>query len=644
MSARRVNIRAFESGMEKIARMLSEKWGVKVIFRANECKTDGKTVWLPVIPDDASDEFLGAIQGFLDHEVGHIVYSQFSTLKKLTSNDRKLFLLTDAIEDVRIEEKMGAWWRGCQVNIDKCNEWAHAKVQERWAELSEFGQWVLGINVYLKNRAQPERGAPMQREEDWLVENSLDVWNRVLKVRDLLDRFPREFDFSSDYEKRATDRVLDLAREIMDRAGEEEEPDQTLGCPECGSESLTQVSSSNTSIVYTCDDCGEELEISLGDSGSGFDGPTILLPGHSSSEEEGHSSSEEEGDSSTSGSAWLDDVTDDELDSDQNVTDVHKMIQSQAKIECDDSGDYMIYTTDGDVFERITEGDRVQYQRMMSEVRSIVGPITRRLKMTLMANNQTRWDRGKTRGSLNSRAIHRIGLAEAGVIQNPRCFQRKASQVDFNTAVSMTIDHSGSMSGYNLRLAGQTAIILGEVLDSLGIPFEVLGHSTTDFRTGDRRYRAATDADRRTYSRWGNLWIGEYKSFGESWSTARTRLVRSEYNCQANSFDGEVTRLALRRNILAGDYSRRILFELKDGAPCPNVYQVSGFRHEEYLKQTVREAMGMGFEVIGVGMGTDAVKEYYPDYVVVNDMQSLASTCMTELSRLLMKGYRKVAA
>ena len=644
MVARRANVRAFESGMEKIARMLSEKWGVKVIFRANECKTDGKTVWLPVIPDDASGEFLAAIQGFLDHEVGHIVYSQFTTLKKIGGR-KKLFLLTDAIEDVRVEENMGAWWRGCQVNIDKCNEWAHAKVQARWAELSEFGQWVLGINVYLKNRAQPERGASMQQEEDWLIQNSPACWDRVLKVKDLLDRFPREFDFSSAYEKKATDRVLELAKEILDEAEEEEEPPEKFACPACGSEDLKQLSRSRDSVIYKCNDCGEEIELLLEDGeGPPGEGTITLPPGEDtegdSEDTEGDSEDTEDGDSGKPD--WLD-VDDDELADDQKVIDRHEMIKNQAQTELEDSDTYLVYTTDGDVIERIQDGDRARYHQWMTEVRRIVGPITRRLKMTLMATNQTRWDRGKTRGALNGRAIHRIGLAEAGVIQNPRCFQRKADQIDFNTAVSMTIDHSGSMSGQSLKLAGQTAIILGEVLDSLGIPFEVLGHSTVDFRAGDRRFRSADYTDQELYARWGDLWVGVYKSFDENWSTARSRLIRTAENCKCNSFDAEVTRLALRRNILAGNYDRRILFELKDGQPCPNTYSRNGHLHRSFLRSTVKEAMESGFEVIGVGMMTDAVKQYYPNYVVVNDMESLAQTCMNELARLLMKGYRRAA-
>lgn len=67
----------------KITQMLSGK-GIKVTQRgvsaSVQCDANGRpaVVNLPYLPDNATEELCSAIQGFLDHEVAHILFSDFA--------------------------------------------------------------------------------------------------------------------------------------------------------------------------------------------------------------------------------------------------------------------------------------------------------------------------------------------------------------------------------------------------------------------------------------------------------------------------------------------------------------------------------------------------------------------------------------
>src|ERR1700712_587471 len=57
---------------------------------------------IPFIPDTATPGFLAAIQGFIDHEVGHILFTDWS-VQKTIGKDAKLHSCWNIIEDPFIE-------------------------------------------------------------------------------------------------------------------------------------------------------------------------------------------------------------------------------------------------------------------------------------------------------------------------------------------------------------------------------------------------------------------------------------------------------------------------------------------------------------------------------------------------------------
>lgn len=83
---------------------------------------------VPYIPDDASDEFVAAIQGFLDHEVGHVLHSDFAALKAATKEGARVANLANLVEDVFVERKMTETFRGSGMNLESVRKFYLEKI------------------------------------------------------------------------------------------------------------------------------------------------------------------------------------------------------------------------------------------------------------------------------------------------------------------------------------------------------------------------------------------------------------------------------------------------------------------------------------------------------------------------------------
>jgi cobalamin biosynthesis protein CobT len=110
--------------VEKIVAMLALKnirvtqSGTGAFVRMNERTGQPEFVNLPYLPDDASDELIDATQGFLDHEVGHLLFSDFAKLHELGKRrSPQLFDLVNILEDCYIEREMARQFRGSAANL-----------------------------------------------------------------------------------------------------------------------------------------------------------------------------------------------------------------------------------------------------------------------------------------------------------------------------------------------------------------------------------------------------------------------------------------------------------------------------------------------------------------------------------------------
>lgn len=87
-----------------------------------------KRVNLPNLPENAGDDLIDAIHGFLDHEVAHILFSDFATLEKSTKSG--FGQLHNLLEDCFIEKMMSRRFAGCGQNLRSTHEFFIRKVIE----------------------------------------------------------------------------------------------------------------------------------------------------------------------------------------------------------------------------------------------------------------------------------------------------------------------------------------------------------------------------------------------------------------------------------------------------------------------------------------------------------------------------------
>ena len=67
-------------------------------------------------------------------------------------------------------------------------------------------------------------------------------------------------------------------------------------------------------------------------------------------------------------------------------------------------------------------------------------------------------------------------------IGNYRLFQRTVTASSHTIAFSLLVDESASMQGQGKSLmATKAAVLLGETLDVLGVPLEIIGYSTAEY-------------------------------------------------------------------------------------------------------------------------------------------------------------------
>ena len=111
-----MNTKIYERSLPLLAAALSDSRGVKVAIGGSGAFTDGHVVHIPSYPLDADEKLLGAARAALDHESGHVLYSEFSVLKRSSLTPLEKFF-ANVVEDVRVEALMAERYPGCAQNF-----------------------------------------------------------------------------------------------------------------------------------------------------------------------------------------------------------------------------------------------------------------------------------------------------------------------------------------------------------------------------------------------------------------------------------------------------------------------------------------------------------------------------------------------
>jgi cobalamin biosynthesis protein CobT len=317
--------------------------------------------------------------------------------------------------------------------------------------------------------------------------------------------------------------------------------------------------------------------------------------------------------------------------------------------------DYRVYTTEWDVCEKFPVaagnptvqvydnkngrwGTRdITINNMVEELDErtshMVAPMQKDIERMMAARSQVLKVPGYRSGRLHSGSLHRLRTGD------DRVFRRLEEHKSQETAVTLLIDNSGSMSGEKIKMAMSAGYALSSTLQRVNIKHEVIGFTTMEPR-GVKDYVEQQEKEEerigRGFSRYGALYHPLFKDFNERLSPeVKRRFATAPYTLRmGGNTDGEAVRFAGNRLALRAE-PRKVLIVLSDGHPAG----MSRFPDEIYsdLHKAVEECEKKKIETIGVGIMDNAVKDFYPKHIVLKDLAELPKQVMKELKGILLQ-------
>jgi cobalamin biosynthesis protein CobT len=710
----------------KLTGLLTDK-KVKVTQRGAQAfvrySKDGipELVNIPYIPDNATEEFTQAVEGFLDHEVAHVLFSSGDVI--ILADKKGVGGFHNATEDIFIEGVMSKKFPGSKINLETMHglfirDYVDAEYQKNtdkpvqyllvallraYAGQRAFQEYIEDKMVVLKDvdarlgeycrdalpkmkssmdalivaleikrlleekkekpKGTPNKGTGETPEEEGKSGNSTKDDNKEEKDdNDGADGKSKDEDedsSSSPSNKTETDNGgnSDKLGDDVSSDGDDTDEDDDGSDGDAGDASGTSDDDTGESKSDANDDgdnddskpekqSGEDTLDSDGESVESESGSESESGENGNADKEASSEDSEVGEGEQSGEKH--ESAHQDLDGNAltpfDGTALQKVLKdfdeamseliTREAIEISQDSDYLIYTRDLDIIEKFdidkrggVSGDAVR--TMQDKVDHMVGKIQKDLERAVAAQNKVQQTSGHRSGRLDASGLGR--LIQFG---DEKVFKRKQVTKAKNTAISLLIDCSGSMSDYGkIETASYAAYALSTTLERLGINHEVLGFTTADGRPDEAI--SSTSKTGVEYSRYENLYIPIFKSFGERLNSKSKAAIASLANAEwlGNNVDGESVAIAASR-LAQQKEERKILIVLSDGNPVAfgNKSQLRA-----HLKSTINSIIKSRIEVLGIGINDDAVKEYYPKHLVIRNIKELPTTVIGEIRNFLTK-------
>jgi len=682
----------------KLTQMLAGR-GIQVTQRGISAYVKADTtgrpyhVNLPYIPDNANMELLDAIQGFLDHEVAHILFTEFPLMGQAQKFGAGGML--NLIEDSRIERAMAGRFQGSAENMARMGKFFLDKYttphMNAALESGNDQELIAVLTVPLVR---------MMAGQQVFAEYMRDKMHHVQELHDKIkDLQPKIAGAAS------TKDCLDLAKIIVKRlrdgepspSDEEESGAMPIPMPKPkggsgskapkGKDEGEEAGTATGSPTAGDDDAGDEgeEEKEKGASAGGKKEDDDAKGDEEGDDKEAPAAGDEEGDDEEAPAAGNSDEevgpeeapagdlsaggdsdgdgdegggeagggpmqapnAEEEIDIAQSSSISWEAIDRETAKDYDDvasglitdttakaalAADYLVYTTDEDIVEPLKIGSGYtdsMLTGLQDKVDHMIGPLQKDLERAISAKSLSHWNPGHRSGRLNSAALSRLATNDS------RVFRRKVEATTKDVAVMLLDDMSGSMDGEKIHTAAQASYALASTLDRIGIPNEVMGFTTgAGMGGGDLNLLRAEEAKiGRQYSRYEQLYMPILKTFSERMSTeVKKRFGWLPYtSAMRNNVDGECVEIAGRR-LLARRETGKILIVLSDGAPHAYGYTNT---LQPHLKKVVENLTRAGVKVIGIGIQSNDVKKFYPKNFVINKVDELPAVVMKELRQLI---------
>ncbi len=302
---------------------------------------------------------------------------------------------------------------------------------------------------------------------------------------------------------------------------------------------------------------------------------------------------------------------------------------------------YRVFTRD---FDRIVNAEklatrdelaalRLQLENDFRPMRSLVSRLSKRLLRVLMAKQTREWRFDLDDGLLDQSRLA-VFVASGGAA---RPFKQEFESPFPSTAVTLLIDHSGSMKGRPMKIAALTVEIIARVLERCGVKCEVLGFTTREWDGGEpgRLWAAAGYPEQP-----GRLNALEHiviKAADTPWRRARPALgLFLRDDILKENIDGEALAWAHQR-LAARPERRRILIVVSDGMPTDEATcAANGFDYlDGHLAAVVRYIERQSsVQLAAIGIGHD-VSTFYRNATRISRVDDLGQALTDKLTALL---------
>lgn len=693
MSYRPSKIVVLREAVIKVTQILTDK-RVKVIQRGMKAAVEydmvtrlPKIIYLPMLPDDASDELCDAIQGFLDHEVAHVLFSDVRVLEEAVKLGAQGKSIANMVEDTYIERKMAAMFRGSGSNLQQTGVFYLKKyVKPKLKEAQKAGDMKAEMSVLFPSVLRAMAGQFNFKEA--LKEINSPLANEIFsKLEDLSGQLQAAESSAEAFE--VTKEILKRFEGGGNGEGEDDNEGEEGNEGKQGQKGKKDKKEKKDSKKQSGEDQSEgedgaegEGEKQEGEGEGEEEGEEGEGENEGESEEsEGDDEGESDGDQAAGGDAETKPGkgSDKIIDApEKNSTKEHKApegnsagvkgksegnlsweeiakavegakdfdaaaseVLEKLAVNAYSAGDYLAFTTDKDEIKTLevpaSQRDWAVNQCMNNieaPVLQMVNPMQKELERAIAARSASVFVGGYRSGRLHGSSLARLNF------QDDRVFRRRTESQTKDVAVELVVDISGSMGGEKILKATQSAYALSAVLERLKIKHEVICFTTGETQmTGDDTIDA--DKNKIHYARTENLVMPIIKNFDEPInSEVRSRFGYLPFKVSMRSnIDGESVEIAARR-LMQRQAARHVMIVLSDGEPAGHSYsgRSYGASARDLLRNDLKdrvERLSKYIDIVGIGIMSTAVERYYPKHVVLNNVSELPNTVIKQLRALL---------
>ena len=249
------------------------------------------------------------------------------------------------------------------------------------------------------------------------------------------------------------------------------------------------------------------------------------------------------------------------------------------------------------------------YNELYQEIFPLINRFIKKLWNIIKDNNYNRFWGNFRSWKLNTTKLYKVCLNEN------KLFTRKTWRQHKDYMVSLLIDSSWSMHWGKDLLALKSAILLSEVLDNIGIPFEIIGFNY--------EYR-------------------EYKTISQKYDTkAKWKLFLSIKNDSWNGWNNDwyaIRKANYSLKIKSNPTTERIILVLSDWRPTPwweipeidqKLFKLKYSEEFDLVREVIKASKDS--KIIGIGIQDNSVSQFYKDYIVVNNIELLPEILLNKL-------------